>query len=310
MNSPKLFALLSIIIWSFGPALGKFISLKTQFLLTGVAYFFAFLVLITYHYLQDKEAFFQKLRQTKVAYFLIGLFGYSIFSLSFIQTFRAFDSASEPTILNYTWPIFTVLFTEILFRIKKKTKVVYLIEWFGVLIGFFSIILLITRGDLSSLQITNLNGLFWGLLTGSSYGFFSAYSGTVPKARQATFLLSAIFASLLVTISLSLSELSVLPTLTIRDFMIAATLGVFVNGVAYITWTKASRLLREKKESISSIAGMTFFLPLFSLLNIAFIFKEQTLWNPIFLFVILLLICSSILCQKAEVIEKYIRKKI
>ena len=304
MNNPNVLALVSIVIWSFGPALGRLISLKTQFLLTGVAYFFALIVFLIYNHFKDTTPFSQKLKQSKPIYFLIGLFGYSIFSLSFIQTFRAYNSASEPTILNYTWPVFTVLFTEIFFRLKKKRDVtLYLIEGSGIILGFIAIVILITQGNIASFHIENIRGLMWGLVTGGSYGFFSAYSSTIPRERQRVFLLSAIFSSLIFTSLLSFNEIAIIPTLSAHDFLVAALLGVFVNGIAYITWTRANRLLREKNKHVASIASLTFFLPILSLLVITFLFKENTLFHPYFLLALILLIISSILCQKADTAE-------
>ncbi|MEK7572152.1 MAG: EamA family transporter [Patescibacteria group bacterium] len=160
ITTPLVLALIAIIIWSFGPALGRFVSLKTQFLLTAIAYTFAFTILLSYFYWTNKKDFVKKLKQLEFKYLLIGLFGYSIFSLSFIQTFRAYNSASEPTILNYTWPIFMVLFVEIFFRLKKKKSLsIYCIEGVGIFLGFIAIILLVTQGNLTSLQIINAKGL-------------------------------------------------------------------------------------------------------------------------------------------------------
>ncbi|MEK7572151.1 MAG: hypothetical protein AAB553_07825 [Patescibacteria group bacterium] len=46
---------------------------------------------------------------------------------------------------------------------------------------------------------------------------------------------------------MSLTELSLISTLTITDVAIAMSLGIFVNGVAFIAWTKAMHALGKDK---------------------------------------------------------------
>lgn len=310
MNNPKILALFTILLWSFAGMLGKFISLKSQFLLLSLSFSFTFITLLLYAYIQNKDNFLQIFKKIKYTYLFIGLFGYGIYWLGYISCFHSYKGASEPIILNYTWPVFTVLFTELFYRTKKiKTKTIYGIEVLGIFFGFLSVIILATQGNIYSFHVNNLPGLAWGLLAGSSYGFFSAYSSSVPKEKQSVFLLSSILSSLVFMVFLSWSELSIIPTLTIYDFIIVALLGSVVDGLGYIFWTRANRIAKYEQISISSVASIIFFLPLLSLIIISIVFNEKTLFQPYFIVTLLLLLLSSIFCQKANELAKAIQMK-
>jgi drug/metabolite transporter (DMT)-like permease len=163
-----------------------------------------------------------------------------------------------------------------------------------------------TQGNILSFHITNIKGLLWGLLAGSSFGFFSAFSSTVSKEKQGIFLLSSVFSSLIAMAFLSLSELSLFSTITIKDIALVASLGSVVDGIGYIAWTGANRVAKERKVSISSIASLVYLLPVLSLVIVTIIFKEKTLFQPYFLIALALLLVSSIICQKAStIVEKF-----
>lgn len=308
MNNPLLLTIITIIAWGFGASIIKFISFKSQFILPAISYLVTFIIFIIYTYFLNKKTFLQKLKNVQGKFLFVGLFGYFIYLFAFIQSFRSFNNASEPTVLNYTWPIFTVLFTELFFRKQKeKDKRVYVIEGIAISIGFLSLILLATQGNMLAFQIANIPGIAWGLLAGSSYGFFSAYSSTVSRDKQDIFLLSAVFSSLMLISICSISEIQLLSTFSIQDYIFAGIAGSLTGALGYITWTRANMIAKERKISISSIASLIYFLPVLSLIIVTIIFRETTLFQPYFLVVLFLLLSSSILSQKAEQITKYFK---
>jgi drug/metabolite transporter (DMT)-like permease len=237
----------------------------------------------------------------------VGIFGYFVYWIAFIQTFRAFNSASEPAVLNYTWPVFTVLFTEVLFRKDKiDNKKKKLIEALAIVLGFAAVVILSTRGEITAFQIFNSRGLFWGLVTGASYGFFSAYSSLIPKDDQAKFLLYSIFFSLILITPLSISELGQVYTFTSKELTAVFLLGFMNDGVGYVLWTRANRIANESKISISSVASLTFLLPLFSLIIISVALKEFQLFESYFYISLILLIFSTLLSQRSDEIASKI----
>ncbi len=157
-----------------------------------------------------------------------------------------------------------------------------------------------------SLNLSNTAGVAWGLLAGSSYGLFSAYSSTVPKEHNATFLIVANFASLIMLAVLSVSEVHVLETMGLGEWALVFVSGGILGGLGYITWTRANRLAHDLQIDISTIASMMFALPVLSLVVIAVMLGESSITRPFFLVSLLLLISSSVLCQRTDTLIKWI----
>ena len=177
--------------------MAKLISIKSPYLLFSLSFSFALIIYIVYAYRNYGKELFRQFRHIPVKYFLIGLSGYYAVWVGNTESFRAFDSASETTVLNYTWLIFTVFFTETIFRRKKQLNLKSIIEYTGVFAAFVSVYVLAVKGRWGQFDIGNVEGIFWGLFGGMAYGFFSAYSGTIPKKKQPVFLISAILSGLL-----------------------------------------------------------------------------------------------------------------
>jgi drug/metabolite transporter (DMT)-like permease len=310
MKDPKKLAFLTIAFWSFGSYLARLMAVKSQFLLVTISYIFTLLVFLIYCVSVYKNLFFDKVKRNIKKGFLVGPFGYFIYSAALMQSYRAFDNASETTILNYTWLIFTVIFSDLFFRKDCRTsRILRLIEAFGIALGFMSIVILATQGRITSLDSLNIKGLAWGSLAGISYGFFSAFSSTVDQEDQSAFLFTSILASTLWMGIFSIQEIDLISGITLNDLTIVAVRGCFLNGAGYITWTSANRIAREKGVSISSIASLMFLLPLLSLIIIAILLKENSLLKKYFLVSLVLIILSGYISQRSETIADLIEKK-
>ena len=240
---------------------------------------------------------------------MIGPFGYFIYSIGLIKSYRSFNSASETTILNYTWPIFTILITKLFFRKRRsESKLFRVFEWAGVLFGFLSVFILATKGHINTFQISNISGIAWGMLSGISYGFFSSYSSTIDKDDIASFLLVSISVSLIISIVFSIKELALIKQITAQDILVVGILGCLLDGLGYIAWATANSIANEKKINISSVASLMFILPFLSLIVIFFFLRESTLFELYFIVSLLLIIISGILSQKTETITNYLLK--
>jgi drug/metabolite transporter (DMT)-like permease len=302
-RQPTRLALVSIGLWSFGMYLGRLISISSEFILLGIAYCFTFITLLIYHRGQNKGQQVWSLSRLKLNYFLVGPFGYGLYSIGLIQSFRAFNTASETTILNYTWPMFTVLFTAALNRGgQKRAFSTRLIEAVGILMGFLAVIVLSSEGNFTELSFSNPAGILWGLLSGASYGFFSAYSSRVSKEDHSLFLLASVSISILLVGILSIPEIDLLPTFTPTIILIAVILGSLMDGVGYITWTKANRLVEENRatSSIASIAALMYALPVLSLVIITLLLGERSIFQGYFAASLVLVVLSAVICDRAE----------
>src|SRR5258706_1168272 len=229
-NNPKFLIFLTIIFWSFCIFLTRVISIRSPLLNLNIQFFFVFIFFLIYNLFYYKKKVIQKLLHVKLGYFIFGIFGYLIYYFGLIESFKYFNSASITAILNYTFPIFTVVFRDLLLTAPQpKTFRMSLLEYSGLALGLLSIAIVATQGNILSVQFINFPGLLWGLTAGIAYGIFSAYSSNVHHEDQPMFLLIATFSSWLISLFLAFPELSNIKTLTISDYFFQAVLAFIVN---------------------------------------------------------------------------------
>jgi drug/metabolite transporter (DMT)-like permease len=315
VNNPRVLALFSVVCWTFSAYLSRSISIRSQCALLILSFSTAFVVLLAYFALRRPDPGANRFTRVKPAYLLLGPLGYFVYAVALFRSYRAFNSASETTVLNYTWPLFTVLFTEVLFRHvfrRRQPAIQGGVEALGIALGFLSVLALATEGRLTVLDFSNLPGLGWGLLAGASYGLFSAYSSTVSGKEQGTFLLVAVFTSIvLVCLTATVtSEIGLLGALAPQDVIYPVVWGCVGNGIGYIVWTRANRLAREQGVGVSAIASAMFVLPLLGLTVVAVLLNERQLLQGYFVLSLVLILLGSLLCQKADSIASWAGRRL
>lgn len=253
----------------------------------------------------SKEISLASFQKIPAVYFLIGPLGYFVYSVAITQSSRAFDSISETTILNNTWPVFTVLFADLFLIKAKRSRTVRFIEGLGIILGLLSVIILVSGGNFASLQL-EIRGILWGLLAGISYGFFGAYSSTMSRDELKVYLFTAIAVSMVLISIPAVIESRHTDPLTVLDIAIAFSMGVLLDGLGYILWTSAIRLSKERKTRVSNIASLMFFLPFINLAIVHFVLDEQQLYQPFFILSLLLILASTYLIQKAALVAKHL----
>ncbi len=294
MKTAYIYAGITILCWSFGSYIGRLLSLHSQFLLAAITFAFTFLFFLVYDLrnARGREHYFAGFRW---GYLFWGSLGYFAYTVPQIQSFRAFDSASETTLLVYTWPIFIVLFAWIVGK-EKANVGQRLRESLGLLCGLAAVGLIATEGHLLQLQFSNLAGVLWGLLAGVSYGAFSYYRATVPKENQTQFLLAGSFASLVLVAPFGLAELAQTDiTLDVAGIGVAAVAGILLNGLAYAAWTTALRETSARGVPLARIVSLIFMLPLTSLAVIALLLGERASFQGYFLVSLVLIVASFVL---------------
>lgn len=309
MKTPHLYALATVVLWSFFAPMVKLVSTKSQFLFITLSFFFTFLTFLIAMVLTQRNNMISRLKALTWRHYVFGLFGFFLYWIALIQCFREFSSASGSTVLNYTWPLFTVFFTEFIFRRRSKPVLHRIIEWLGVFMGFAAVAILATKGNLSLLEITHVQGLLWGLAAGAAYGLYSAYSGTVPKELHVAFLLVSAGGSLIAMLPFGLYEAELFRQFTIQDLLVVAVLGSLLDGGGYFLWTSANRTAREHNVDISTVGSIVFFLPLLSVIVISLIYKETEIFKSYFAVTLFFLIAGSILCQRTTSIVEAFQKR-
>lgn len=315
MTDPRLLAAVTVLLWSFGSTVARLISMRSQALYLALSFSFTLVTFALYFWRQRRAMGSPPPRHWRPEFAFWGLFGYFFYITCFNRSFRAFDSASETVILNYTWPLFTVVFTRLFARARASghdaegPSSATWVEALGIGLGFLSVVLVATQGHLAALgRLANLRGTLWGLGAGVSYGIFGAYSSRVPREEHANFLLTAIAASWVLMAAASIPEGSLLASLSAFDIALVALSGCLLNGVGYITWTRANRLARERGMSVSVIASLTLLLPLLNLFWVSLLLGESAILRPYFAASLALIVASCLLCQNAAAVGAWARR--
>lgn len=301
MEKPRFLAVLTVLFWSFSSMLARMLSLSAPYFLFCISFAVALVIYLIYARCIYKKELFKRLRQIPAKYYFIGLLGYYAIWIGNTESFQSYDSASETTVLNYTWLIFTVFFSELIFnrpgRYTKKTALSYL----GIIFCFASVYLLAVEGNLHLFDFQNTEGLLWGLGGGISYGLFSAYSSKIPKNKHPLFLIAAVSSSLIAmiftTILQDASTAGIIYEISPKDIMAAIGLGVLVDALGYIMWTRSLREAKKKGMNISKIASVIFVLPVISLIIVSISFGENLLLRNYFIGSLALLLAGIILSQ-------------
>ena len=310
LNNPKFLAVGTVLIWSLFTPFVKLISINSQFLFVTLCFACTFCTFVVVLSFIHRGRFWTRIKSDlKAPYLFFGLFGYFLYWMALNQCFRQFSSASGSTILNYTWPIFTVLFSELIFRRAPKGFAHRILESIGIVLGFASVYVLATGGNVGGFEFTHVKGLLWGILAGAAYGFFSAYSSTVPRESQGTFLLVSIAVSLLAMLPFGLTEIGLLREMSWKEIGAVFMIGSVFDGGGYFLWTAANRAARDRGVDISAISSIVFFLPLLSVIAVSLFWGEMEIFRLYFLVALALLISGSFICQRAKSLAGRMSKK-
>lgn len=300
MSDPRLLAAMTVLLWSSGMTLGRLFSLASPYVLFTLSLSVAAILTVTYARVVDRRTWRSLWEDMDRRFLIFGPLGYLVYWIGVTESFRAYDTVSEPTVLNYTFPVFTVLFTELLFRRgRRKAPAVYAVEGAGVALGVLATVVMVSGGKVGALSVLNVPGLLWGLLGGASYGLFSAFSGTLPERKSLAFLASASGLSAIGMLLLSIPHLSEFARLTWQDLLLVAAMGGVLESVGYFLWTRANRLASERNVSIASVASVVYFLPVLSLMVASVVFSEATILRPYFALALAFLMAGSWICQRS-----------
>lgn len=308
MQKPKKLAIITVLLWSFSITLARFISLSSPYLLFSLSFACALMIFLVRAKLIYGSRLFSKIRGIPVQYFLIGILGYYAIWLGNTKSFQSFDSAAETTVLNYTWLVFTVLFSQLIFTRPKKLTVDVLLRNSGILLCFIAVYILAMEGNLRGFNYTNTRGILWGLSGGAAYGFFSAYSTRVPEKDHMLFLLAAVSSGLILmvfTYLISTENVKAdLLEISFQDILFAFAIGVFVDALGYMTWTRALQLARLQSIDISRLASLVFVLPVTSLIIVFLVFREAAILESYFILSLMLLLAGIWLAQRATFLQR------
>lgn len=297
-RGPQSLAIATVLLWSIGHTLGRIVSHGSSYAEFVLCFAFALTTYAVYAKCTGRDligGLKRVLKRPACLPFLV--LGYFVYWFAVTHCNRSFDRAAEPIILNYTFPLFTVLFTELFFGRRKAPLKQRASEGAGLALGFVSMIVLVTRGDITSLDVSDLHGLGWGMLAGASYGLFSAFSSTVERRDQIAFLFATCSVGLIgmagATVITGIESVHV----SVTDLLVVLALGTLVEGLGYIAWTGANRAAREQNVGIAAATALIYFLPVLSVLVASIAFGENDIFHPYVATTILMLVAGSFISQ-------------
>ena len=253
MKKAYVYAAISILFWSTLATVSKLLlGTLNSFGVLMFSSFFAGLALFAANLITGK---LKILRTYKLKDFVLILSASSLgtfFYYVFLYAGTAKMAASQAFIINYLWPIMSVVFACIILKEKLTLRkcVAFALSFLGVLT--------VAGGELLKFNVNSLVGIFLCLLAALSYGLFTVLCKKYSYDYMVSMMLS-FFATFLLTVIINLC--SGMPNgINTLHFLGFLWNGIFVMAVATVTWALA--LNSGGTAKISNLAYITPFLSL------------------------------------------------
>ena len=262
MKKPYLFAGISILFWSTLATVSKLLlgSLSSYQVLLYSA-LFAALTLLLVNLITGKIKLLCRYRpRDYLIMLLIGLPG-TFFYYVFLYLGTARMEASQAFIINYLWPIMSVLFAALLLkeRLTPRKLVAFALSFLGVLT--------VAGGQLLQFNETLLIGTVLCVLAAVSYGLFTALTQKWQYDEQVSMMLSFFAAFLLSIITNAWLGQSTAPGGL--QWLGFAYNGIFIMALATVTWA-----LALKTGGTAKISNLAYITPFLSLVWTFFVLHE------------------------------------
>ncbi|OYD17515.1 EamA family transporter [candidate division WOR-3 bacterium JGI_Cruoil_03_44_89] len=282
------YAIIAVLLWStvasaFKISLRYLDSLQLLFFASITSVVILFIILL----IQKKFALFKK--YSKKDYLHSALLAFLNPFLYYVVLFKAYSllPAQEAQPLNYTWPIMLVLLSIPLLKQKIKFKSILAIT-----ISFVGVIIIGTRGNLTSLKFSNPQGVLLAVGSSVIWALFWIYNMKDKRDETAKLFLNFLFGSVFISIAiLSFSKIVIPP---INGLLSSIYVGLFEMGITFLVWLKALKL----SKTTARVSNLIFLAPFISLIFIHRIVGEKILFSTI---VGLILIVTGIITQQYKI---------
>ena len=291
MKKEYIYAIISVLLWSTTATVTKILlgNLDSmQILLLGSLFAVVFLLIINCIKGNLKEIRNYKLKDHFMI-FVIGILGtflYNLFLFLGINTMQA----SQAFIINYLWPIMTVVFACIF--LKEKITIRKII---AIIISFIGVIIVSSNGNLLNIEKSSVIGTIYCILAAISYGLFSVLNKKQNYNKFTSMMLYYLISFCISLIYCICAKRSFLPGM--NQLLGLLWIGVFTSAIAFTSWALA--LENGDTARISNIAYIT---PFISLVWTSVILREKiNIYSIIGLIIIILGIFIQMKSNKKEV---------
>lgn len=198
--------------------------------------------------------------------------------------------AQQAVALNYTWAIQLVILSIPLLGQKIKMKSVV-----AVVIGYCGVLIIATRGDLTTLRVFDPFGVFLALASATIWALFWIYN--IKDRREAVVKLFLNFAFGLLFIAAYMLFFGDLTLPSLAGFLAAAYVGLFEMGITFVLWLKALHL----SKTTAQVSNFVYLTPFLALVFIRIAVGETILGSTM---IGLVLIVAGIVLQRYSTMER------
>lgn len=206
----------------------------------------------------------------------------------YLVLFKAYSllPAQEAQPLNYTWPITISIFAVIFLGQKLSLRTII-----GLLLAFFGVWIIATRGDLFGLQFHNIYGVI--LAVGSSIAWAAFWILNLKDKRDNSVKLFGAFSFGTVFTAVYIFFFETFEFGSMEYLLGAVYIGLFEMGITFFLWMKGLQMSANKAKT-STLAYLS---PFLSLVFIALVLGETLMASSI---IGLTFIVGGILYQQLE----------
>lgn len=291
-NISYLYVSASVILWGSTAAVAKLLledmsSLQILFYTSLISAISLFIIIL----FQKKLPLIRTYRKKDYWKFMymgfIGIFLYYIFLFQGLT----YAPAQEAFIVNYTWPIWVIIFAILI--LKEKIGIRKIV---AILLGFIGVYFVATKGEFVGIE--NLKGDLFALAGAISYGLFSV----LTKKHNHEKFTSMMFYNIFTFIFIAITAIFVfkVPVIESRQVLGLLWLGVMTSSLAHIFW-----FLALKYGDTAKMSGIIYLTPFVSLVYIYILLKESILISSVVGLIIIVagIVLQSDLFRKKEFID-------
>lgn len=283
-----LLALLAVTFWSTIGSAFK-ITLRYVSFIELVLYSSFIAVILLFLILKARNKTYPPARTTGKDVLKSALYGFLNPYLYYMVLIKAYDIlfAQEAVVLNYTWPLALVLLSIPLLKQKIGIKSIS-----ALLISFFGIVIIATKGDFSGIRLSNELGVILALSSSFIWATFWILNMKDKRDEIPKLLLNFLFGFIYILITALLTNsIRILPA---EGYLGVFYIGVFEMGLTFVLWLRALKL----SSTTAKIGNLIYLSPFLSLVFVSIAVGEKimdTTWTG------LIFIVAGILLQQINV---------
>lgn len=264
-NLGIIYIILCIILWSLIPTVAKFAQSELdhhQYLFYSSIVSFLSIFVVSFFQNNLKEI----LTYSKKIFLVLFALGFLDF-LYYLLLYYGYNHANglEVLVIQYMWPIFIVFLSLIIlkedFTIKKLISII---------LGFLGVSLVITKGEFTSLDFSQIDVLLIVMLGAITFALFSVLSKVVKVDATNAVMIYFFSAILYSIITVSTYSSFIMPSS--KDWINIIINGAFINGISYLFWIKGLQMFDASK-----VAPYLFITPILSAFFLILFFDEEIL---------------------------------